>query len=87
MKKRSFSTVLLLLVLITGLSLLLYPSFSEYWNSLHQSEVVASYLETVSHIDDDQYKELWDSARAYNESLLERNNVFLLNEEIGRAHV
>ena len=86
MKKRSFSTVLLLLVLITGLSLLLYPSFSEYWNSLHQSEVVASYLETVSHIDDDQYKELWDSARAYNESLLERNNVFLLNEEQKAAY-
>ena len=86
MKKRSFSTVLLLLVLNTGLSLLLYPSFSEYWNSLHQSEVVASYLETVSHIDDDQYKELWDSARAYNESLLERNNVFLLNEEQKAAY-
>ncbi|MBQ8610266.1 MAG: class C sortase [Oscillospiraceae bacterium] len=86
MKKRSFSTVLLLLVLITGLSLLLYPSFSEYWNSLHQSEVVASYLETVSHIDDDQYKELWDSARAYNESLLERDNVFLLNEEQKAAY-
>lgn len=81
MKKGSLSTILLVLVLITGLSLLLYPSFSNYWNSLHQSEVVASYMEAVAEIDDDRYQEMWNSARAYNEALLERGNGFILTEE------
>ena len=34
--KRNLSTILLVLVFFIGLSLLLYPSVSDYWNSFHQ---------------------------------------------------
>ena len=36
-KKGNFTTLLLILVLLAGLSLLLYPSVSDYWNSFHQT--------------------------------------------------
>ena len=42
-KKGNLITVLLFLILLVGLSLLLYPSVSETWNSFHQSRSIASY--------------------------------------------
>ena len=80
-KKGNFITILLVLILLVGLSLLLYPSFSDWWNSFHQSRAIASYTETVSNIDDDQYEEIWNAAWNYNQSLLERQNAFILSEE------
>ena len=83
MKKRTGSpiTLLLILILLAGVSLLLYPTVSDYWNSFHQSRAIASYAEQVANIDDAQYEELWDAARDYNQSLLHRPNDFLLSDE------
>lgn len=79
--KRHGTTIILLIVLIAGLSLLLYPSFSDWWNSMHQSRAVASYVEQVANIDEEQYAHLWEAAWNYNESLLDRPNTYTLNEE------
>lgn len=75
------STFLLILIFFAGLSLLLYPSFSDYWNSFHQSRAIASYAEEVANLDVEQYTELWDNAWQYNESLTQRTNAFLLSDE------
>ena len=80
MKKSRLSTVLLILVLLLGLSLVLYPSFSDYWNSLHQSRAIATYAEEVADLDVNQYQHIWDEAIAYNQTLLKRPNEFLLPE-------
>ena len=83
MKKRTGSpiTLLLILILLAGVSLLLYPSFADWWNSFHSSRAIASYEEQVANIDDAQYEELWDAARDYNQSLLHRPNDFILSDE------
>ena len=83
MKKRTGSpiTLLLILILLAGVSLLLYPTVSDYWNSFHQSRAIASYAEQVANIDDAQYEELWDAAQDYNQSLLHRPNDLLLSDE------
>ena len=86
MKKPSLSTVILILILVIGLSLLLYPSFSNYWNSMFQSRAVVNYLDEVSHLDDEKYSELWESARSYNSSLTQRGNHFLLTPEQQEAY-
>ena len=78
--KRHGTTIILLIVLIAGLSLLLYPSFSDWWNSMHQSRAVASYVEQVANIDDEQYAHLWEAAWNYNESLVDRPNTYALDE-------
>lgn len=76
MKKKTsnFITVFLFLLLFAGLSLLLYPTVSDYWNSFHQSRAIASYAEQVAEIDNSVYEQLWADAQAYNQSLFEENN-------------
>ena len=79
--KNHRSTILLILILLIGLSLMLYPSFADWWNSFRSSRAIASYEEQVANIDDAQYEELWDAAQDYNQSLLHRPNDFLLSDE------
>ena len=81
MKKRDFSTVILILVFLVGLSLLLYPSVSDYWNSFHQSRAIATYAEQVANIDNDIYARLWEDAKAYNQTLVGKQNRFQITEE------
>lgn len=79
MKKPS-STAILVLILLVGLSLLLYPSVSNYWNSFTQSKVIVDYSQQIQEIDPDRYKEILDAAIAYNDSLLGRRNSYLLSD-------
>ena len=73
MSKGRIVTVILTLVLIVGLSLLLYPMLSDYWNSLHQSKAVAEYAENVANIDQNEYEQLLKAAEEYNEKLRGRD--------------
>ena len=88
MKKKGnhLITILLVLIFLLGLSLLLYPAVSDYWNSKHQTRAIAVYSEEVSGLDEDQYQALWEAAAAYNASLLERDNAYLLTEEQKAAY-
>ena len=79
-KSNTIINILLVLILLAGLSLLLYPSVSDYWNSFHQSRAIVQYAEQVSLLDEDQYEELWTSATDYNASLLERANSYILSD-------
>lgn len=79
--KKHASTILLFLIFFIGLSLLLYPTFADWWNSFHQSRAVASYVEQVANMDDDQYQEIWNAAWDYNRSLIDRPNDYLLSDE------
>ncbi len=79
--KKHLSSILLFLVFFIGLSLLLYPSFADWWNSFHSSRAVASYVEQVANMDDDQYQEIWSAAWDYNRSLIDRPNDYLLSDE------
>ncbi len=80
-KKGNFTTLFLILILLAGLSLLLYPSLSDYWNSFHQTKAIASYSEEVANLDDMQYEKMWEAAKAYNQALAESDNFFLLTDE------
>lgn len=79
--RKHWSTIVLIFIFIMGLSLMLYPSFADWWNSFHQSRAVASYVEQVANMDDEQYEQIWNAAWDYNQSLLERPNSFLLSDE------
>ena len=79
--KHKLSTLFLVLILLAGVSLLLYPTVSDYWNSFHASQAVASYSSDVQSLDQTRYDELWSAARDYNQSLLERENGYFLTDE------
>ena len=80
-RKNSLSTVILILMLLIGLSLLLYPSVADYWNSFTQSQAIINYAEQVAHLDTEQYDHIWQDAFAYNASLVGRRNDYLLSDE------
>ena len=68
-KKKDKSSIILILIFFVGLSLLLYPSFSEFWNSKHQSRAIAGYTEQVLEIDDHSYELMLQEAHEYNKTL------------------
>ena len=49
--RRKLSTILFVIVFLAGLSLLLYPTVSDYWNSFHQSRAIARYVDGVDNED------------------------------------
>ena len=79
--KKHLSTILLFLVFFIGLSLLLYPTFSDWWNSMHQTKAISSYSEAVASMDNEEYDKIWSAAWDYNRSLVDRPNDYLLSEE------
>lgn len=81
MKKGKFTTILLVLVFLIGLSLLLYPTVSDVWNSMHQSRAIADYREHVADLDNDVYAQLWSDAQSYNQTLMNRPDRFMMTDE------
>lgn len=81
MKKGTMINIVLVSVLIIGLSLVLYPSLADYWNSFVQSRAVASYVEVLDNINDEEYRKMIDDAIEYNSSLVDMNNAYLLSDE------
>ena len=79
--KKNKSTIILIFIFFVGLSLLLYPSLSDYWNSFHQSRAIASYAESVAEIDDTKYREMWQEAKDYNERLAAKEQRWVVSEE------
>lgn len=78
--RKHASTMILILILVVGLSLMLYPSLSNWWNEAHQSRAIAAYSQEVSKLDENRYDELWQQAWEYNCSLVGRENVYLLDD-------
>ncbi len=81
MKKKNLTTVLLILAFLAGLSLLLYPTVSDYWNSLHQSRAITEYAEQVNELDNELYEQLWADARSYNQTLLQNPDRYEMTDE------
>lgn len=88
MKKKinNLITVFLVLILLAGLSLLLYPTFSDWWNSYHQTKAIASYAADVANLSNEDYEKIWKAATEYNASLSERNSDYTLTEEQKRQY-
>ena len=79
--RKHLSTIILVIVLIVGVMILLYPTVSDYWNSFHQSRAIASYLEEIESIDPVSYEQEWARAEQYNRALMSKPNRFVLSEE------
>lgn len=86
MKKGKLPTIILILIFMAGLCLLLYPTASNYWNSLRHSTAVNHYISDVGAIDEGEYEALLETARQYNQSLLERANQYKLSEHQALAY-
>ena len=79
--RKHMATIIAVLVFITGISLLLYPTVSEYWNSLYQSKVVANYSDKMKKMNQKEKQAAIDKAKAYNETLVNNDARFTPTEE------
>lgn len=68
MKKKN-SSYILIIIFIIGLSVLLYPTVSNYINQKNQSEAIATYDKKVSKMTKKDFKKYFEEAEAYNEKL------------------
>lgn len=73
MKNRK-TTIILLITFFLGLSVLLYPSISSYWNSKTQSEAIVDYESMLSQYKPEDYTAIFDEADSYNKQLSELND-------------
>lgn len=78
--RRKLSTILFVIVFLAGLSLLLYPTVSDYWNSFHQSRAIASYVDAVDNTDEQKLEEMRQAAEAYNEKLLSKQDRYDMSD-------
>lgn len=81
MKKGNIPTVIIVLIFFAGLSLLLYPTFSNYWNFFRQSRAIATYAEEVAELDNNTYDEILSEADKYNKSLINNDDRFFMTDE------
>lgn len=67
--KKHLSTVFLFLIFIVGAAIMIYPSFSNWWNSNKASHVIADYNAVIIKTDTSRLDALWAEAEAYNNTL------------------
>lgn len=79
MKKKT-ANIILILMFLAGLSLLLYPTVSDYWNSMHASQAVANYAEKVKDLSREQYDKMLQEAKTYNKMLAQSGGGYTLSK-------
>ena len=80
--KKHLSTIILVLILVIGLSLLLYPTVADWWNSFHASRAIASYDSIVANLSDEDYTSLFEDAQEYNRKLAQLKYPLMYYDEI-----
>ncbi len=63
--------IILTLGFLVGICVLLYPAFSNYWNSKTQSRVIVNYESVLEHLQPEDYSAIFQAAYDYNDALRE----------------
>ena len=80
--KKHLSNIILVLILVIGLSLLLYPTVADWWNDMHTSKAIASYESVLANMSDEDYTLIFDAAKDYNHRLSQVNFPLMYYEEV-----
>ena len=80
------TTIILLIAFFIGLSVLLYPSVSSYWNSKTQSEAIVDYESMLAQYKPEDYTAIFEAAEAYNQTLSQLQDPLTQYNQIGSYH-
>lgn len=80
--KQNKLTIIMIILFFIGLSLLLYPSISNYYNQKIGSKAIVDYEEILKHNNYEKYQKMINDAIEYNEQLLKLNNPFVTYDTI-----
>ncbi len=67
------TVIFLILGFLVGICILLYPAFSDFWNSKTQSRAITDYESVLDNLDENDYNAIFERAHAYNKALYETN--------------
>ena len=84
-KKRrgpSISTIILTVILLAGVGIFLYPSVSDWWNSMHATRAISGYVTAVEDMSGQEKEDMLQAARIYNDSLSNGVNFTLTEEQL-----
>ena len=74
------STIVAFAVLFGGLGIIAYPTFSDWWNSYHQTRAIATYVSAVEDTNPEVIAAMMADARAYNDKLAQTGNRFNMTD-------
>lgn len=86
MKRRRKTTIVLLVIFFIGLSVLLYPSISSYWNSMTQSEAIVDYESMLANYRPEDYSAFFAEADDYNRRLAALEEPFVEHNRLPDYH-
>jgi len=79
--KKNPTNFILVMILLAGVCLILYPIVSNYWNSLHQTRAIASYVDAVDSLDQEEYDRILNEAYEYNKALVQNPGRYTMSDE------
>ena len=68
-KNGSLSTIILVAIFFVGLSVLLYPTISDFWNEKRQSQAITTYDDIIAELKPEDFSAHFAKADEYNEKL------------------
>lgn len=80
--KKHLSSIILVLVFFVGLTVMLYPTISDFWNEKRQSKAIVDYQSTIENMKEEDYTSIFKEADAYNKKLLNIEYPFINGSKI-----
>ncbi|MFI3325755.1 MAG: class C sortase [Clostridia bacterium] len=78
--KKHLPTILIILVFVVGLVIMIYPKFSDWYNSTMNSYVVSGYADIVSDTNEEEFAQILQDAKDYNQELHSLPKQFVTGE-------
>jgi len=85
-KKFSVGNLILVLIILVGLSVMLYPTVSDWWNSFHQSQAINSYKVAIEEMSQEEFDRIWQQAEDYNTALKKLGTPLSSFEELEKEY-
>ena len=76
------STIILVAIFFVGLSVLLYPTISDFWNEKRQSQAIINYDDLIVDLTPEDYTAIFEKADNYNKKIRNMSTPFLSHKNI-----
>ena len=85
-KGSSASTIILVAIFFVGLSVLLYPTISDFWNEKRQSQAIINYDDLIVDLTPEDYTAIFEKADKYNKKIRNMSTPFLSHKNIAEEY-
>ncbi len=80
------STIILVAIFFVGLSVLLYPTISDFWNEKRQSQAIINYDDLIVDLTPEDYTANFEKADNYNKKIRNMSTPFLSHKNIAEEY-